>query len=205
MSGMDFSFSFKKRPDNIPAPQIDVVDEQMTKLRACGVNAKAHITSRDISQGQDNSAFESPPFAQVLRVMGGTDAEGSDYSDDVYLLSAVAINGEGDYTRTIEQLKRIAKDRLPLEDISDSFDAESLMYTIRATLDGEPKEWMVMAMDASFDSGVLSELAMIVLERGSGAQFCATTFDDGWRAIVCATDEELNDLREMTELSWETL
>jgi|GEM_PF-2392363 hypothetical protein len=203
---MDFSFSFKKPPSGYFKQQQQAnpfakAEEQFNAIRGCGVNTYPKITCAKLCEGQDPASFEQAPYVHMLTLMGSLNDQGEPVSDDVWLFNPQSIGEEGHYSWVISHFMRIAKGSLPLEDVSDTLDAENGTATITFTLDNEPVEWTVAVEDGLVADEVITGLAAIAAERGDGARF-AWADVDGQRLVVFLNEQDLNDLIETTGMEW---
>lgn len=202
---MDFSFSFKKPPKGSSQPParnpFEAAEEQFNAIRGCGVTPRPRVTFAQLMDGQDPAAFEAAPFAAMLGVMAGADSAGEPMSDDVLIFNPQCITHEGAYTLALTQFVRLCKGAIPLENISDTFDAEHQVATISATLDAEPVELAVSCEDGAFAPDVLSFIASAAADRGSGSRL-AWADHEGSKLVVFLTEQEVGELASATSMEW---
>jgi hypothetical protein len=200
---MDFSFSFKKlKPGGSAKPEPGAAEIQFDALRGCGISVRPKVKLAQIIEGQEPTSFDGDPYRHLLCLMGSYDKQGQPWSDDVLFFGSDCITEDGDYTQVLTSLRRLAKDRLQIQDIRDTLDHSTGHATVAFTLDGEEVAWTVDQKDHAFNMSVLSGVAAILQERGDGYRFAFTSIDEQHWIIVCVTEEEFNDLNQTTGIEW---
>lgn len=200
---MDFSFSFKKKPQGQPgppAPKVNPAQEQFDQLRGCGINLRGKAKLDALTAGAGAGAFEQAPFVQLLVLLGGVQESGEPWSDEVWLWPAGALTQTGVLTWCMEQLVRLTRGALPLEGVQDTMEGDCLLLDF--TLDGERVQWDVGCDNGEPDPTVLAALADSAEERGNGARLAFCDVEGVGRLLVFMTEPEVGELRGTTGLDW---
>lgn len=200
---MDFSFSFKKKPQGHPgqpAPKVNPAQEQFDQLRGCGINLRGKAKLDALTSSTDAGAFEQAPFVQLLVLLGGMQESGEPWSDEVWLWPAGAVTQTGVLAWCVEQLMRLTRGALPLEGVQDAMEGDGL--SLAFTLDGEQVQWDVGCENGEPDPTVLSALAGIAAERGDSARLAFCDVEGAGRLLVFMTEPEVGELCEATGLGW---
>lgn len=200
---MDFSFSFKKKPQGQPgqpAPKVNPAQEQFDQLRGCGINLRSKATLDALTRGTDPGAFEQAPFVQLLVLLGGMQESGEPWSDEVWLWPAGAVTQTGVLAWCVEQLMRLTRGALPLEGVQDAMEGDALSLTF--TLDGEQVQWDVACENGEPDPAVIAALAGFAAERGDSARLAFCDVEGAGRLLVFMTEPDVGELAETTGLDW---
>lgn len=200
---MDFSFSFKKKPQGQPgqpAPKANPALEQFDQLRGCGINLRGKATLQALTSGTEPGAFEQAPFVQLLVLLGGMQESGEPWSDEVWVWPAGAVTQTGVLAWCVEQLMRLTRGALPLEGVQDAMEGDAL--SLAFVLEGEEVRWDVACESGEPDPAVISALAGVAAERGDGARLAFCDVEGVGRLLVFMTEPEVGELAEATGLAW---
>lgn len=203
---MDFSFSFKKKPESTGSkpPPASPAQTQFDQLRACGINLRGHAQLAQVITGVSPDAFDDPPFAQLLASIGALREDGEPWSDDVFFLDPSWLADADALGAVVANLSRLAKGALPVEEIGVAF-AEDNTAALSFTLDGEAAQCGANLAEEPGAWALIGPLAQIASERGEGAGFAMTPIGDAGFALVFLNDAELAELAETTSLEWSRL
>lgn len=204
---MDFSFTFKKKPEGAGAkqpPKESASAVQAQQLRGCGINLAGHATVESL--GVDDAACEASPFVALLCAFGAVAEDGSAVSDDVYMLDPAWFEAEGGLGFVAMQLSRICKGAMPIEEPASTLSEDGIV-AMSFVLDGEAAGWEVNLRDEESGGAmqILTGLATIAQERGDGAALAWTPVEGAGYLCVFMNDSDLNDLGQTTGLEWSRL
>lgn len=197
---MDFSFSFKKKPDGPSARAATgfPAQEQYQQLRGCGLNLAGHFTIRDLSVDHPQQAFADAPFSLLLSLMGGLTVKGVPWSHDVWTF--VPTEEDGGVNDLLANLPRLSKGALALDGAEVGQNEETGAPVLNLVIGGEPAAYE-LSPEANAAPQVLSTLAALIAESGGGSRL-AMTSTQGGSVFVYVTEEELGELAQATGLEW---
>jgi hypothetical protein len=201
---MDFSFTFKKKPEGQgpKPPPVNHAQTQYDALRGCGINLRGHTKLSEVTKGADPAGFEDPPFVQLLCCMGGMNDQGQAWSEEVFLWPAGCVGESGVLTALVSRVAGLCRGALAVEEVEDTLNAESGLATVAFTLDGERVEWEVPVQEGEADPQLIAGLAGIAAERGEGARLACAEVEGVGRLLVFMTEPEIAELAETTGLAW---
>ncbi|MBI1191061.1 MAG: hypothetical protein GC200_10325 [Tepidisphaera sp.] len=202
---MDFSFSFKKKPEGMGGSQPkkeNPAETQFNLIRGCGLNLSGHTQLKDIVAGVDESLFESSPFAGVLALMGSPTEEGEPRSDDVWLYQAAEETSPDELAAIAFNLARLTKGTLALDEIGAGVDEERGVVIVSFTLDGEQSGFELDPNEGELVASTFAIVGGMMEERGDGAKLAFTDAEGLGRIFVFLQPQELGELAETTQLEW---
>lgn len=183
------------------------LESQIRILDRFGIAVPSKLSIDDLCTVHPRKEYEEWPFGLLLEFLGeSASATGGERPADVLLLEFDGFEDTGDYARLAERLRDLADGALPIEGISDDFDFERNVATLRFLLGGEPQRWEAKIDGKTFDDSILSRFAVLLAEGSSGKRFAITfTSDELSRLIVCVHKDELVDLRRQTGMDFDLL
>ncbi len=201
---MDFSFSFKKKPEGMggQAPKESPAMSQFNLIRGCGINLTGHLQLKDIIAGVDESMFESMPFAGVLALMGSPTDEGEPRSEDVWLYQPAEETTPDELAALAFNLARLTKGTLALEELAAGVDEERGVVVISFTLDGEQSGVELDPNEGGLTDNVTAIIGGMMEERGEGAKLAFVDAEGLGRLFVFLPENEVAELAETTQLGW---
>lgn len=205
MDRMDFSFSFKKKPEGAgpaKANPFAAAEEQFNALRGCGLNLAGHHTLESLTNGQEPATFEQAPFAMLLALMGGSTEEGEPFSNDVWLWQPPEEPTPEDAAMVFMSVTRLSKGTLALDEFGAGVDEERGVAQVTFTLGGEATGAEFNPEEGNIALQAASAAAAMAAEAGEGARLAFTDVEGAGRVFVFLTEPELAELAETTGLEW---
>lgn len=201
---MDFSFSFKKKPEGMggQAPKESPAMAQFNLIRGCGLNLSGHLQLKDITSGVEASMFEAMPFAGVLALMGSPTEQGEPRSDDVWLYQPAEETTPDELAAIAFNLARLTKGALVLDELGAGVDEERGVIVVSFTLDGEQTGFELDPNEGGLSDNVTAIVAGMMEERGEGAKLAFTDAEGMGRIFVFLPANEVAELAETTQLEW---
>lgn len=197
---MDFSFTFKKKPDGPGGPPpASAAQEQYDQLRACGLNLAGHSQVKDAAAGQATESFTQAPFAFLLALMGGFNAAGEPWSNDVWLF--VPNEEDGGVNDLLTHLPRLSKGAFALDGAEVAPNEETGAPVLNLAIAGEAAAYELSG-ESELAPQVISTLAALIAERGEGARLAMTNLEGMGTVFVYLNEQELGELAEATGLEW---
>jgi hypothetical protein len=193
--------------DEQAAEAVDLED-QLEDLAEAGIRMNDGRSVEDLLISFPRSEYESKPYELLLNVLGGeVEAEpwGRRFSDDVWLLDAECIEGDGTYVTVAERLADVAKGALPLNEIRDRVDHEAGEAWLEFTLDGEQHRWEAKVEDDWIDPNIFLRFAKLLGQREPELRFMQLDSGDQSALIGAATPAQVELLHELTELPFELI
>lgn len=201
---MDFSFSFKKKPEGMggQTPKDSPATAQFNLIRGCGLNLSGHLQLKDIIAGVDASMFDAMPFAGVLALMGSPGEDGEPRSEDVWLYQPAEETTHEELAAIAFNLARLTKGALVLEELGAGVDEERGVVVVSFTLDGEQTGFELDPNEGGLSDNVTAIVAGMMEERGEGAKLAFTDAEGLGRIFVFLPENEVAELAETTQLGW---
>lgn len=187
------------------------LEVQVQTLANCGIRLLPGVYLEDILSVAPRISYESEPYTRLIGTYSQRDAEGRPhFSGNIWHLDRECIYGGGDYKEIAESLRDLAEGDFPITDIEDSVHMEDQgdqggSASLSFKLAGKEYKWKTRVNSDWIDEKILSKCAQLLEKGKSGKRF--TYLDTGGQDcfIGCATEQQLNDLRERTGLDWQWL
>lgn len=180
-------------------------EEQLENLAGCGIKLRPQFSPDILFEEWGREEFEKEPYEMVLAALGGEREVGEPLSNDIWHFDTECIEDHGDYARVAQRMRDLANGDLPLENIKDYIDIveddEGIAW-LEFELDGEKYHWNLKVEDDWVDTDIFGMFIELLEKRGSKKRY--TYFDlRGQDCLIgCCTPEQLEKLRENTELDF---
>ena len=179
------------------------IEKQIADLGNIGIHLNKGVTFEDLYLSFSKETYEDDPYVLLLSMMGSEiEAEpwGRHFSDDVWYLDYECIEGDGSYTRIVENLARIAGMMDRIHDLSDKVDLKVAHANLSFTLDGKRHEFSPLIDNDWADAETVSTLTKLFEATvDDGRKFWAS--DEGQaNSFVFLNDADANQLNLVVPL-----
>ena len=182
-------------------------EEQLANLATCGISLKPGIPQEVLLDEWETEDYERDPY-QLLMVALGSDIGEEDYgflSSNIWHFDTECIEDHGDYARIAYRMAELAGGDLPLQRIEDYVDIEKRNAWLGFRIGWRKYKWTFEVEDDWVDTKVFGGFDSLLRERQKRKRF--TYLDLGGQdcLIGCATQEQIEQLRQVTGLDFKWL
>lgn len=183
------------------------LEDQLAALATCGVSLRPPATRADVLADAEPFEFEEEPYTLLLVSLGAEQAEPpfAPLSDGVWYVDFACIEGPDDYAEIARRTALLTRGDLVFEAVRDLVDIDSEEAWLEVTLAGEsaPRRFEAHVADHWLDPNVFAFLDDLIAGTGSQRRLIVLGLDDEDALVGCATAEELERLRAVTELDFQ--
>ena len=174
------------------------LEVQFQNLAACGITLRPGVTREDLLQSVAEEDLVNEPYTLLLMTMGGeTEQEPfTVFSDSIWHFDFEAIEDHGAYKMIALRMKALAGADLPLEDIKDCVDLESVEAWVSFRLDGKEYKWDAKIDNDWADPAIFSQFAALLKTRTQQRIYIKA--DLGQDCMIgCATPAQMASLNAL--------
>ena len=167
-------------------------DQQIAALADAGIAPREGTERKQLLYNWPEDAWTANPFHRLFDLI--------EHSDDIASIAIKCIEYEDDwnaYARIANVLVKLAKGRLPLENVESRVDFAAETAFLAFSLDGQSHRIEFEWQDAYVDMCVFAELSALLNERATGFAFYNLSPDPMEEGIivVCLDQQQLTSLR----------
>jgi hypothetical protein len=156
-------------------------EEQLENLKRVGINVEENITDSMLLEEFSRKEYEKDPYNLLLCALGSEIPLGEDayinVSNDIYYIDTECIEDHGDYAIIIENIKRISKGTLKLDEIKDFVDVDNEKVWVSFKMNGETIKWNLKADNDWLDTSILSKLSELVRSKNYNEKMAILALD----------------------------
>lgn len=196
------------------------VKKSLAALHDCGIRMFPESTVEDVlvvlSFDDDHLTNYLPSYKDILSAISfetnylfhvhlthGDDETDLPLSDSVWYLDEECIYGEGDYEKIIEAMRTLAKDNLPIENISEKFDLENKgVVQLKFRLQNMEYYWEMKLRHDWLDREILTKTAQLLNDQNQLLRYAICRDSDLSGFVVCLTLEQIERLNQTTGLEF---
>lgn len=168
-------------------------------LAECGVVLNAGVRPGEVLAEFDPARPLADQYLVLLAAMGSPlDREPHPFpSDSVFTLEPDSIEERGDYVFLARRLRTLARGKLPLTAVEDYVNLTKKKAWVKFKLGKRSYKWEARVQGGSVDQEILVKFADLLKRKNSEVRFLSVTLGGGVRVIGCATNREMQRLRDL--------
>lgn len=176
-------------------------DEQLKSFQQLGFKFNNGITKENLLESFDESEFENDPWNLMYVCLGST-IEKEPYTpitDSCWHFDAECIEDNGSYVDILENLKRISKGQLNIENIQDYVDIENEKAWVSFDFKGRSYKWDLRIDNDWVDGELFDKIQEVNSENKNTKKF--TVYVLGQDAIIgYMNDNEIFEFKKTTKI-----
>ena len=175
--------------------------EQITALKACGVDLPDSVVARLLQSGSVD-AYERDPYRAVLADLADADEdEVVAPPGNFFYLDTEAIGATGDYVAVAAQMVAISRGTLTATGLRDELDARQKTATLRGTINGIPFRWDMPFEDDYIHERFFDGFKTVMNQTGSGKIFAGLDLGGQDLLVFCVDEDQITRFKENVGLS----
>lgn len=178
--------------------------EQLKRLAKAGLRPRPEIGLGELVKFRQEAYMEKP-YLLLLIALGGAARDGGPVCSRIWHVHRDSIRQTGDYVRAALRMAELTGGELSLADAEDSLLPDAGQAALRLTLLGRMHQWEFPWIGAALDPELLLRLAALLKEHGSPRQYAYAALGGPDALVICATQQELEELNGLTGLGFQWL
>ena len=193
--------AYKFIKENVKKIPKATFEQQLDSFQKLGFKFNNGITKESLLDSFDKSEFENDPWNLMYVCLGST-IEKEPYTpitDDCWHFDAECIEDHGSYVDILENLKRISKGQLNLENIKDYVDIENEKAWVSFDFEGKSYKWNLRIDNDWVDGELFDKIQEVNSVNKNTKKF--TVYVLGQDAVIgYMNDKEISEFKKTTKI-----